>query len=86
MPFAEGLLKENKAVCADLAARLASSGLWHVLMSQRQARGETDEHFQESALTGFSRRFALPALLPLITPDLQLTDTQGSMLTSGYTV
>lgn len=31
-------------------------------------------------------RFALPALLPLITPDLQLTDTQGSMLTSGYTV
>ena len=31
-------------------------------------------------------RFALPALLPLISPDLDLTDTQGSLLTMGYTV
>ncbi len=31
-------------------------------------------------------RFALPALLPLITPELQLSDTQGSLLTAGYTV
>ena len=31
-------------------------------------------------------RFALPALLPLISPDLELTDTQGSLLTMGYTV
>ena len=31
-------------------------------------------------------RFALPALLPLISPDLQLTDNEGAMLTVGYTV
>ena len=30
--------------------------------------------------------FALPALLPLISPDLALTDVQGSLLTAGYTV
>ncbi|CAL5225376.1 g8181 [Coccomyxa viridis] len=30
--------------------------------------------------------FALPALLPLITPDLNLTDHEGAMLTVGYTV
>lgn len=30
--------------------------------------------------------FALPALLPLISPDLSLTDVQGSLLTAGYTV
>ncbi|KAL3154429.1 hypothetical protein ABBQ32_013901 [Trebouxia sp. C0010 RCD-2024] len=28
--------------------------------------------------------FALPALLPLITPDLQLTEQQGALLTAGY--
>lgn len=31
-------------------------------------------------------RFALPALLPLITPDLNLTDHEGALLTVGYTV
>ena len=31
-------------------------------------------------------RFALPALLPLISSDMQLTDAQGSLLTAGYTV
>ena len=31
-------------------------------------------------------RFALPALLPLITPDLQLTEQQGALLTAGYAV
>ena len=30
--------------------------------------------------------FALPALLPLISPDLSLSDVQGSLLTAGYTV
>ncbi len=30
--------------------------------------------------------FALPALLPLINEDLHLTDGQGALLTSGYTV
>ena len=30
--------------------------------------------------------FALPALLPLINEDLHLTDAQGALLTSGYTV
>eukprot|EP00208_Stichococcus_sp_RCC1054_P001861 CAMPEP_0206137946 /NCGR_PEP_ID=MMETSP1473-20131121/2956_1 /ASSEMBLY_ACC=CAM_ASM_001109 /TAXON_ID=1461547 /ORGANISM="Stichococcus sp, Strain RCC1054" /LENGTH=682 /DNA_ID=CAMNT_0053531227 /DNA_START=245 /DNA_END=2294 /DNA_ORIENTATION=- len=30
--------------------------------------------------------FALPALLPLINEDLHLTDSQGALLTSGYTV
>eukprot|EP00879_Flechtneria_rotunda_P012869 GHRR01013439.1.p1 GENE.GHRR01013439.1~~GHRR01013439.1.p1 ORF type:complete len:583 (+),score=234.62 GHRR01013439.1:148-1749(+) len=28
--------------------------------------------------------FALPALLPMISPDLHLTDLQGALLTSGY--
>lgn len=28
--------------------------------------------------------FALPALLPLITPDLHLTEQQGALLTAGY--
>lgn len=32
------------------------------------------------------RRFALPALLPLIGPDLNLTDSEGALLTVGYTV
>ena len=32
------------------------------------------------------RRFALPALLPLITPDLHLTEQQGALLTAGYAV
>ena len=31
-------------------------------------------------------RFALPALLPLITPDLNMTDQEGALLTVGYTV
>lgn len=31
-------------------------------------------------------RFALPALLPLITPDLHLTEQQGALLTAGYAV
>lgn len=31
-------------------------------------------------------RFALPALLPLISPDLKLDDSQGALLTVGYTV
>lgn len=39
-----------------------------------------------SDVDGCGCRFALPALLPLITPDLHLTDTQGSTLTAGYTV
>ena len=30
--------------------------------------------------------FALPAMLPLISPDLKLTDSQGALLTVGYTV
>jgi hypothetical protein len=30
--------------------------------------------------------FALPALLPIISEDLQLTDSQGALLTAGYTV
>jgi predicted MFS family arabinose efflux permease len=30
--------------------------------------------------------FALPALLPIISEDLHLTDTQGALLTAGYTV
>lgn len=30
--------------------------------------------------------FAVPALLPLISPDLSLTDGQGALLTVGYTV
>lgn len=30
--------------------------------------------------------FALPALLPLINEDLQLSDSQGALLTTGYTV
>ena len=30
--------------------------------------------------------FALPALLPIITEDLHLTDNQGALLTAGYTV
>lgn len=30
--------------------------------------------------------FALPALLPLVNEDLHLTDAQGALLTSGYTV
>ena len=30
--------------------------------------------------------FALPALLPLINEDLHLTDSQGGLLTAGYTV
>lgn len=33
-----------------------------------------------------NRRFALPALLPLITPDLHLTEQQGAFLTAGYAV
>jgi hypothetical protein len=32
------------------------------------------------------RSFALPALLPLISPDLSLTDSEGALLTVGYTV
>lgn len=31
-------------------------------------------------------RFALPALLPLITPDLHLSEQQGALLTAGYAV
>ena len=31
-------------------------------------------------------RFALPALLPLISPDLKMTDHEGALLTVGYTV
>lgn len=31
-------------------------------------------------------RFALPALLPLISPDLNLSDSEGALLTVGYTV
>ncbi len=31
-------------------------------------------------------RFALPALLPLISPDLHLSDSEGALLTVGYTV
>ena len=30
--------------------------------------------------------FAVPALLPLISPDLSLSDGQGALLTAGYTV
>ncbi|GAB4820526.1 hypothetical protein N2152v2_007572 [Parachlorella kessleri] len=30
--------------------------------------------------------FALPSLLPIITDDLALTDSQGALLTAGYTV
>ena len=30
--------------------------------------------------------FALPALLPIISEDLHLSDTQGALLTAGYTV
>jgi MFS family permease len=30
--------------------------------------------------------FALPALLPIITDDLRLADSQGALLTAGYTV
>jgi len=30
--------------------------------------------------------FALPALLPLVAPDLGLTDSQGAALTAGYTL
>lgn len=30
--------------------------------------------------------FALPALLPIITEDLHLSDNQGALLTAGYTV
>lgn len=30
--------------------------------------------------------FALPALLPIISEDLHLTDSQGALLTAGYTV
>ena len=30
--------------------------------------------------------FALPALLPLINQDLALSDSQGALLTVGYTV
>ncbi|CAL8467087.1 g6623 [Coccomyxa elongata] len=30
--------------------------------------------------------FALPALLPLISPDLHLTDSEGALLTVGYTL
>lgn len=31
-------------------------------------------------------RYAVPALLPMISTDLQLADSQGAALTVGYTV
>ena len=37
-------------------------------------------------VASLDRRFALPALLPLITPDLHLTEQQGALLTAGYAV
>lgn len=36
--------------------------------------------------TSAAAGFALPALLPLVNEDLHLTDAQGALLTSGYTV
>lgn len=39
-----------------------------------------------SSCSAAACRFALPAMLPLISPDLKLTDSQGALLTVGYTV
>ena len=41
---------------------------------------------QHKACAFVACRFALPALLPLITPDLHLTEQQGALLTAGYAV
>lgn len=41
---------------------------------------------QMPPITSLKCRFALPALLPLITPDLHLSEQQGALLTAGYAV
>ncbi|KAL3139673.1 hypothetical protein ABBQ38_003987 [Trebouxia sp. C0009 RCD-2024] len=60
----------DPAAPAPVAAKLGT--LWGLLV--------LSVAYVHHSTTGF----ALPALLPLITPDLQLTEQQGALLTAGY--
>ena len=54
--------------------------VWHAAMPRCQRL------VLATSNASLDRRFALPALLPLITPDLHLTEQQGALLTAGYAV
>jgi hypothetical protein len=60
------------AAAAPAAPSMDSAKLWALFV--------LGISYVHQATTGF----ALPAMLPMISPDLRLSDFQGAMLTSGY--